>query len=83
MAAVLVDLQGHGGDLDPLGDDRLGVVGQQQVAAARGAGVQEVVGGRGGEHLGRERDPLVRGVSRLAAGLAPLLVRVAAAAWGA
>ena len=39
----------------------------------RGAGVQEVVGGRGGEHLGRERDPLVRGVSRLAAGLAPLL----------
>ena len=29
--------------------------------------------GCGSEHLGREGDPLVRGVSRLAAGLAPLL----------
>ena len=55
MAAVLVDLQGHGGDVDPLGDDGLGGVGHQQVPAAAGAGVQEVVGGAGGEHLGREQ----------------------------
>jgi len=43
MAAMLVDLQRDGGDLDPLGDDRLGGVGQEQVAAAGGAGVQEVL----------------------------------------
>ena len=49
------------------------VVGQQQVAAARGAGVQKVVGGDGGEHLGREQLALVRGMSRLTAGPAPLL----------
>ena len=54
-----------------------------QVAAAAGAGVEEVVGGGGGEHLGREQLALVRGVSRLAAGLAPLLAGRAAAAWGA
>ena len=73
MSAVLVDLQGYRGDVNPLDDDRLGVVGQEQVTAAAGAGVQEVVGGLRSEHLGRERHPLVRGVSRLAAGLAPRL----------
>ena len=80
---MLVDLQGHGGDVDPLDDDRLGVVGQEQVAAAAGAGVEEVVGRLGVEHLGRERDPLVRGVSRLAAGACAASDRVAAGAWGA
>ncbi len=34
--------------------DRFGV-GQVQVPAAAGAGVEEVVGGGGGEHLGREQ----------------------------
>ena len=46
MTAMLVDLQGHGGDVDLLDDDGLVGVGQQQVAAAAGAGVQEVVGRR-------------------------------------
>ena len=73
MTAVLVDLQGHVADVNLLDDlDRFGV-GQVQVPAAAGAGVEEVVGGGGGEHLGREQLALVCGVSRLAAGLAPLL----------
>ncbi len=73
MTAVLVDLQGHVADVDLLDNlDRFGV-GQVQVPAAAGAGVEEVVGGGGGEHLGREQLALVCGVSRLAAGLAPLL----------
>jgi hypothetical protein len=73
MAAMHVDLQGDVDELDSLGDDRHGVVGHQRVAAAGGAGIREVVVGDGGEHLGGEGDPLVRGVSRLAAGHAPRL----------
>ncbi len=68
---MLVDLQGYGDDVNPLDDDGLVIVGQEQVAAAAGAGVEEVVGGLGSEQLGREGDPLVRGMSRLPAGLAP------------
>src|SRR5262249_9083367 len=63
MAAVLVDLQGHGGDVDLLDHDRRAVVGQEQVPSATGAGVQKVVGGRGGEPLGREELALVRGMA--------------------
>ena len=49
------------------------VVGHEQVPSAAGAGVQEVVRGDGGEHLGREQLALVCGMSRLATGLASLL----------
>ena len=49
------------------------VVGQEQVPSARGAGVQQVVGGDRGEHLGREQLALVCGMSLLAAGPAALL----------
>ena len=73
MSTMLVDLQGYRGEVDPLDDDRLSVIGQEQVTAAAGAGIQQVVGGLRSEHLARERDALVRGVSRLAAGLAPRL----------
>ena len=73
MAAVFVDLQGDGGDVDPLDHDGLSGVGHQQVPPAAGAGIQQIVGGLGSEHLGWEGDPLVRGVPRLAAGPAPLL----------
>ena len=73
MTAMFMDLQGYRGEVDPLDDDRLSVIGQEQVTAAAGAGIQQVVGGLRSEHLARERDALVRGVSRLAAGLAPRL----------
>jgi hypothetical protein len=51
-------------------DDRLSID-HTQVPTARGAGVQDVVGGVSSEHLGREQLALVRGMPRLAAGLAP------------
>ena len=70
---MLLDLPRHGGDVDLLDDDGRFGVGQQQVPSAAGAGVQEVVPGGGGEHLGWERLALVRGMSRLAAGPAPVL----------
>ena len=73
MTAVLVDLPRHGGDVDLLDDQGRFGVGQEQVPSAAGAGVQEVVRGGGGEHLGWEQLALVRGMSRLAAGLAPVL----------
>ena len=64
---------GHIEDVDLLDDlNRFGI-GQVQMAAAAGAGVEEVVGGGRGEHLGREELALVRGVSRLAAALASRL----------
>jgi hypothetical protein len=72
MTAVLVDLQGRGRDVDLLDHDGL-VVGHVQVPPARGAGVQEVVGGRGSEHLGWKQLALMCRMSGLAAGLAPLL----------
>src|SRR5262249_56288870 len=71
-AAVRVDREGHGGDVDLLDHDGL-VVGHVQVPPARGASVQEVVGGRGGGPLGRKQLTLVCGMSGLAAGL-PLLL---------
>ena len=70
---MLVNLQGHGDDVDLLDDDGWFVVGHEQVPSAAGAGVQEVVRGDRGEHLGREQLALVCGMSRLAAGLASLL----------
>ena len=73
MTAVLVDLQGHVADVNLLDNDGWFGVGHEQVPTAAGAGVQEVVGGAGGEHLGREQLALVCGMSRLAAGLASLL----------
>ena len=73
MTAVFVDLHGHVEDVDLLDDlDRFGI-GQVQMAAAAGAGVEEVVGGDRGEHLGREELALVGGMSRLAAALASRL----------
>ena len=73
MTAVFVDLHGHVEDVNLLDDlDRFGI-GQVQMAAAAGAGVEEVVGGDRGEHLGREELALVRGMSRLAAALASRL----------
>src|SRR5512135_1293126 len=75
MAAMLMDLQGYGGDLDLLDHDGLGVVGQEQMAATRGTGVQQVVGGDRGEPLGGEGLAVVGGRPRLAAGPTPLLAR--------
>ena len=73
MTTVLVNLQGHGDDVDLLDDDGWFVVGHEQVPSAAGAGVQEVVRGDRGEHLWLEQLALVCGMSRLAAALASLL----------
>ena len=81
MTAVLVDLQGHVADVNLLDDlDRFGV-GQVQVPSAGRAGVEEVVGGDGGEHLGREQ--LGAGVRYVPAGRRACAAagREAAAAW--
>ncbi len=59
----LVDLLDHVG---------LVTVGQEERASAGRPGVEEVVGGGRGEHLGREQLARVRGVSGLTAGLPPL-----------